>query len=179
MRGVIILTSHGPVPNHERGRRQGLSARLAHRRTFLKPSASRSVMINRSITQVFAFFADAENDPQWRSGVKEIKRQGELGIGTRYHQRVNRPAGRAITADIEVTAYEPDTHVSFQGAAGPVRPHGDYRFRDAGNSTEVTFTLEARLTGFKKLFMGKVVQKTMDDEVAGLDRAKSVLESRA
>jgi hypothetical protein len=92
---------------------------------------------------------------------------------------VNGPAGRAITADIEVTAYEPDTHLAFQGTAGPVRPHRDYTFRDAGTSTEVTFTLEARLTGLKKLFMGKVVQKTMDDEVAGLDRAKSVLESGA
>jgi uncharacterized membrane protein len=142
------------------------------------PSATGTVVIDRPITQVFAFFADAENDPQWRSGVREIKREGELGVGARYHQRVNGPAGRAITADIEVTAYEPETHVAFQGTAGPVRPHGDYMFHDAGDSTEVTFTLDAALTGFKKFFMGNAVQKTMDDEVAALARAKVVLESR-
>jgi uncharacterized membrane protein len=142
------------------------------------PSASRSIVIHRPITQVFAFFADAENDPQWRSGVKEIKRNGELGVGTRYHQLVNGPAGRAITADIEVTAYEPDVHVAFHGTSGPVRPNGDYRFGDTGDSTEVTFTLDAQLSGFKKLFMGNAVQRSMDAEVAGLDRAKSLLEAR-
>ena len=135
-------------------------------------------MIHLPISQVFAFFADAENDPQWRSGVKEIRRQGDLGVGTRYHQLVNGPAGRAITADIEVTSYEPDGHVAFHGTAGPVRPNGDYTFRDTGNSTEVTFTLDAQLSGFKKLFMGNAVQKSMDAEVAGLDRAKSLLEAR-
>jgi len=118
------------------------------------------------------------SSPQWRSGVREIKRQGELGVGTRYHQRVNGPAGRAITADTEVTAYEPNSHVAFRATAGPVRPHGDYTFRNAGDSTEVTFTLDAQLSGLKRLLMSNAVQKTMDAEVAGLDRAKSVLESR-
>lgn len=55
------------------------------------PSASRSVVINRPIAELFAFFADAENDPRWRSGVREIKRHGELGVGTRYHQRRTGP----------------------------------------------------------------------------------------
>ena len=142
------------------------------------PNASRTILINRPITEVFAFFADAENDPRWRSGVKEIQRQGELGAGTRYRQRIKGPGGRAITADIEVTAYEPDSHVAFQGVAGPVRPHGSYDFRDNGTATEVTFTLDAQISGIKKLFMGGAVQKSMDAEVAGLDRAKSVLESR-
>ena len=44
-------------------------------------ASSRSIVIHRPITEVFAFFADAENDPQWRSEVKEIKREGELGVG--------------------------------------------------------------------------------------------------
>ena len=142
------------------------------------PSASRTILIDRPIAEVFGFFADAENDLEWRSGVKEIKRQGELGVGTRYRQRVNGPAGRTISADIEVTAYEPDRHVAFHAVAGPVRPRGDYTFRDVGPSTEVTFTLDAPMSGIKSLFMGKAVQKTMDAEVAGLDRAKSLLESR-
>lgn len=134
-------------------------------------------MIHRPIAQVFAFFADAENDPLWRPGVKEIERHGELGVGTRYRQLVKGPAGRAITADIEVTAYEPDRHVAFHGTAGPVRPNGDYTFREEGNATEVSFTLDAQLSGFKKLVMGHAVQESMDAEVAGLDRARSVLEA--
>ena len=91
-------------------------------------SLVRVVLINRPIADVFAF-ADAENDPQRRSGVQEIKRQGELGVRTRYLQRVGGPAGRAITADIEVTAFEPNSQVAFKGIARPVPPHGDYELK--------------------------------------------------
>jgi hypothetical protein len=81
---------------------------------------------------------------------------------------VKGPGGRAITADIEVTADEPDTAVAFRAIAGPVRPRGDDTMREADNATEVTFTLDAELSGLKKLFMGNAVQKTTDAEVAAL-----------
>jgi len=59
-----------------------------------------------------------------------------------------------------------------------VRPGASTR-SGSGDSTEVTFTLDAQLSGFKRLFMGTAVKKTMDAEAAGLDRAKSTLESRS
>ena len=143
------------------------------------PHASRTIVIDRPVGQVFAFFADAENDPTWRSGVQEITRQGEPGLGARYRQRVAGPAGRSIPADIEVTAFEPDVRLAFRGTAGPVRPIGEYRFTDLGGTTEVTFTLSAELTGVKKLLMGSQVQATMTSEVAALEKAKAVLERTA
>lgn len=44
--------------------------------------------------------------------------------------------------------------------------------------TDVTMTLDAQLSGLKGLLMGRPVQKSMDSEVAGLDKAKAVLVSR-
>jgi uncharacterized membrane protein len=38
------------------------------------PSASHSVTINRPASEVFAFVADGENAPRWRSGVLDIQR---------------------------------------------------------------------------------------------------------
>jgi hypothetical protein len=49
--------------------------------------------MNRPLKTVFAFFADAENDRQWRPAVKEITREGDVGMGTVYRQR---PAGRGV-----------------------------------------------------------------------------------
>jgi uncharacterized protein YndB with AHSA1/START domain len=141
------------------------------------PSAERSVVIAAPITEVFAFFADAEQDPRWRSQVKEIKREGDIGNGARYHQTINGPRGRSISADFEVTAFEPDTHLAFQVISGPVRPHGDFRLRTVPTGTEVTFRMNAELTGMQKVFMARPVQKAMLSEVAGLDRAKDILES--
>lgn len=143
------------------------------------PQVSRTIVIDRPVKEVFAFLADAENDPQWRTGIKEINRIGELTVGARYIQKISGPAGTTIPADIELTAYEPNTKVAFRAIAGPVRPRGAYVFRSLADATEVTFTLEAELTGIKKLFMAGMVQKTMDLEAAALDRAKTLLESRA
>ena len=60
-----------------------------------------------------------------------------------------------------------------------MRPRGEYRFRAVANGTEVTFGIEAQLSGWKKYVLSKPVQKSMDSEVAALDRAKAILESRS
>jgi uncharacterized membrane protein len=141
------------------------------------PNAQRTIVINRPVAEVFAFFADAENDPTWRPAVKEIKREGPLGAGARYRQRVAGPGGRAVSADIEVTVYEPESRVAFQVVTGPVRPTGEYRFLATDGGTQVTFALDCQLGGVKKLLMSKPVQKSMDGEMANLDKAKALLES--
>lgn len=143
------------------------------------PRVRRTVVIQRPIAEVFAFLADAENDHQWRTGVTEITRVGEPGLGARYRQMIAGPGGMTIPADIEVTAYEPNSRIAFRTLLGPVRPRGEYLFRVLAEGTEVTFSLEADVTGLKKILMGAMVQKTMDAEAAGLDRAKALLESRA
>ena len=143
------------------------------------PQAEHSVQINRPPGAVFAFFADSENDPQWRPLVKEITRNGPIGPGMSYRQRIAGPGGRAVPADFEVTAYELDTHLAFRVTAGPVRPVGDYSFRPVAEGTEVTLKLSAELSGVKKLIMSRPLQKAMESEVAGLDRAKQVLESQS
>src|SRR5215469_11094015 len=113
------------------------------------PHAERTITIARPQADVYAFFADAENDTRWRSGVAQIHREGPLEVGTRYTQRVAGPGGRQIPADVEITALDPGTRVAFQGVAGPVRPTGGYDFAPAEGGTSVTFTLDAELTGIK------------------------------
>ena len=140
------------------------------------PSASRTIEINRPPATVFAFFTDPANDPKWRSHVKDIHAHGEPAVGAVIHQVIAGPMGRGIPADIEITAYEPDTRYAFQVVAGPARPHGEFRFAASGTGTEVSFELAAELTGIKKLMMSKPVQQSMDGEMTGLDRAKAILE---
>lgn len=140
-------------------------------------TASAHVVIERPIADVFAFFADAEHDPLWRSGVVSIKRSGGLGLGTRYEQTVSGPGGRSISANIEVTGFEPDQLLTFVTTSGPVRPHGSYQFDVVPNGTEVRFTLAAELSGIKALAMAGAVQRTMNAEVGALHRAKAYLES--
>jgi uncharacterized membrane protein len=142
-------------------------------------AASGSVVVSRPVGEVFEFFSDAENDPVWRSGVKSIRRLGALGVGTEYEQTVAGPGGRGVSANVRVTAFEPDRRVAFEATSGPVRPRGEYMFETVEGGTRVTFSLVADLTGLKSLVMSGMVQKTMDAEVAALPRAKAHLERSA
>ncbi len=141
------------------------------------PSAQYTVTVRRSPEDVFAFVADGTTGPRWRSGVLEIALIGGSGTGARYRQAMRGPGGRRIEADYEITIYEPPRHLAFQVTAGPVRPHGDYRFEPIGDGTRVTFSLAAELGGLKRLIMGSSVQREMDSGVRSLERLKELLES--
>ena len=141
------------------------------------PSATRTMIIRRPVSQVFAFFVDPANDMKWRPNVKEINAETTRRVGGRIHQVIAGPGGRRVPADIEITAYDPETAYGFAVVAGPVRPEGRFEFNGLDDaSTEVTFSLKAELGGLKKLFMGGPVQKSMDGEMANLDNARQILE---
>ena len=141
------------------------------------PAAMHTVTIRRPREEVFAFVANHENDPRWRNGILEISRASGDGVGEVWRQAVKGPLGRRIPADIETTQVEPGHVLMFRAIAGPVRPIGRFDFADGGDGgTRVTFSLNADLAGAKTL-MAPMVTKTMQSEVAALDRLTSVLES--
>jgi len=143
------------------------------------PSASRTITIDRPIADVFAFVAEGANATKWRSGVLDTAHVSGQGAGERWSQGVKGPGGRRIAADYEITMFERPVSMEFKATAGPVRPTGGYRLEATDvDSTSITFWLKAELGGLKGLLMGGAVQKTMDAEMAALDRLRSVLEGR-
>jgi len=140
------------------------------------PRASSEIVVKCPRDELFAFLADPENDPQWRSGVLDLKRVSGSGIGARYAQGVKGPGGRRIPADIEITELTPGEAIAFQTIAGPVRPRGRYVLAAADDGTRVRFELEADIKGVKRL-IAPMVQKTMNNEVRQLDSLKHVIET--
>jgi uncharacterized protein YndB with AHSA1/START domain len=136
------------------------------------PRARRTIVIHRPVDEVFAFFADPSNDPKWRPLVKEISADQPLHIGSTVHQLIKGPGGRAFPSDFEVAALEAPTRYAFKVTQGPVRPTGDFQFTPVGSDTEITVEISAELHGLKKLLLAGPVQRAMDSEVAGLDKAK-------
>jgi uncharacterized membrane protein len=142
------------------------------------PSATRTITINKPIADVFAYVTNGANAPVWRPGVLDISKVSGSGVGEKWKQGVKGPGGRRIDADYEVTSWDAPNKMEFQATAGPVRPSGGYLFAQSGpDATDVTFWLKAEIGGLKGLLMGGAVQKTMDAEMAALDRLKSVLEA--
>ena len=140
------------------------------------PASKNSVIIRRPISEVFAFVADGENAAKWRSEhLLDIAHVSGTGVGTVYRQGVKGPGGRRIGADYELTAYEPNRRLAFKTIAGPVRPTGEFRFEEADGGTRVTLSLDAALSGIKKLLLGGAVQKSMDAEVKALENIEAAM----
>ncbi|MGN8025413.1 SRPBCC family protein [Microbacterium sp. 22242] len=139
------------------------------------PTASRTIRIAAPIESVFAFFTDPANDPKWRSGIIEMRANGESAVGATVHQVIAGPGGRSIDADIRITERSAPTRYAFATISGPVRPIGGYTFAPDEGGTTVEFVLSAELSGVKKLLSGPV-QKSMTAEMAALDKAKALLE---
>jgi len=142
------------------------------------PQAQPSVTVARPVDEVFAFVADGERGPEWRTGIVDIRHVAGQGMGARYAQGVRGPMGRRIAADYEITAYEPGRRLEFQTIAGPVRPHGRFDFAATEGGTRLTFSLEAELRGLRRLLMGGMVRSTMSEGVQALERLKQVLEAK-
>jgi carbon monoxide dehydrogenase subunit G len=141
------------------------------------PSAQHTVTIKRPAEDVFAYVLDGEKCPEWRPGVTDIKRiSGDGGVGTVYAQGVRGPVGRRIAADYRVSVCEPSRVLEFQTVAGPVRPHGRYEINPEGDGSRLSLSLDADLSGFRAVVMGRAVQRTMDTEVHAIDRMKAILE---
>jgi len=139
------------------------------------PHAERTIVIARPQMEVFAFFADGENDPRWRPAVKAMQREGPLAVGVRYRQRVV-ISGREVPADIVVTAFDPDERIGFRTVAGPAKLEGSFTFHGTEGGTAVTFTLHSELSGLRKFLMTQRLQQAMEGEMSNLDKAKAILE---
>jgi uncharacterized protein YndB with AHSA1/START domain len=142
-------------------------------------SVQRTIVINRPVSEVFSYFADVTNDPQWRGhGVKEISLEGTMGQGAHVRQKIaaGGPFGD-VRADMDVVVYEPPTTLTFQVTTGPVRPRVEFTFTPVATGTQVSFSMDAQLSGMKKAVMGGMVEKSMQAEAASLDNAKRILES--
>ena len=140
------------------------------------PGAERTIAIRRPVDQVFRFLADGRTATQWRSGVIDVAKISGDGLGAVYKQVVRGPGGRPIDADYQITAFETDTLIAFRAIAGPIRPTGSFAFEAMGDATILTFRLDAELGGWKRLLMGRLVQSTMDAEMAALDQLQDLLE---
>jgi uncharacterized protein YndB with AHSA1/START domain len=141
-------------------------------------SIHRTLVINRPVEEVFEYFADVANDPQWRGdSLKEISVEGVMSQGARVHQILAGPFGIAVTADMDVVVFDPPRALMFQVITGPLKARMGFTFAPAGTGTEVSFSIEAPMGSAEQAMIGKIVEKNMAAEAAALDNAKQILES--
>ena len=129
------------------------------------------VAIDRPIAQVFAFVANAETAPQWQGEMVDVQRTsaGLIGVGTTY-QALRTHQGERAACILEITEYEPNKKVSFEGITGPGRFRDSYAFQSVGASTRVTY-------GFDLATPGGGAQSVPSRQAMDLSKLKLLLEA--
>jgi uncharacterized membrane protein len=136
----------------------------------------KTIRIAAPVEEVFAYWRNLENFPQWMSHVREVRYLG----GDRYHWSVDGPAGMPVEWDSELLNVVDNREMTWRSVEGAAVSHtGRVRFERDGEGTRVHVQLRYAPMGG---VIGHVVAKAfgvdpkseMDDD---LGRLKSLVET--
>lgn len=159
-----------------------LFARATTNQQLAKLGAGKGILIEKTIhigapvEQVFAYWRNLENMPQWMSHVREVRYLG----GDRYHWVVDGPAGVPVEWDSELLNVVDNQEMTWRSIEGSqVDNTGRVRFEPDGQGSRIIVQLRYMPPGG---VIGHVVAKAfgvdpkshMDDD---LSRMKSTIET--
>ena len=135
-----------------------------------------TVLIRRSIEDVFGFLSDLENVPKWNYAIVETRKvsEGPIGVGTTYHQVRSVPS--RSEERLEITTYDPPRQLEIRGQLGPFASRLVYALDASPEGTRLTNTVEVELRGPGRLLGRVAVPRVRDAVAANLRKLKELLE---
>ena len=127
--------------------------------------AEASILIERSVDQVFSFIANVENMPRWVSGVRRARLVSrELGEGARFVAEYV-AGGRPSEIEFKVTSYAPPSEFATEADRGPFSFRGWLELHAVDGKTEVVNRIDAGpdslATRFVSLLLGPFLRHSM------------------
>jgi hypothetical protein len=137
--------------------------------------------INRTADEVFAFFADATNNPKWQEGMVscEWTTPPPIGVGSVYEQHA-RFMGRDVKSVFRVTEFVPGRSIKIETVEStfPITVHRTVHTTGPGTS-RVHADIGGGPTGLLKLLAPLMKGRAQRSVNADYDRLKALLESRS
>lgn len=138
-----------------------------------------SIVINRSIEDVFAVLSEVDNYPKWSATFQEVTKtsKGPMGVGTTW-TGVGKSLGKRIETIVEQTEYEPNRK-SAQKSNSPFPVHQQMTFESVDGGTRVNVRFEAEPGGFFRLaepLVAKIGKRNIEGDLANL---KDLMEAHA
>jgi hypothetical protein len=139
-----------------------------------------STYIDRPPDEVFAFVADAANNPKWRRNVvrTEWLDDGPMRVGRRGRQTA-RLLGREWTVDAEVVEWDPPRSVAWRTVQGPVSVRSWARVEPDATGSLVSGGADGGFTGpIGRLLTRLAVPRMVRQAEVDLQTLRVLLESR-
>lgn len=133
-----------------------------------------TVEIARPAADVFAYIADAENNPKWQNGMVSCTWTSDEKLlkGATIAQEA-RFLGRAIVTTFVVTDYQPGRSISIESIVSTFPIQVTRSVESTGAGCVVTAHVRGQPSGLLKLFSGMVPKAVRKD----YDALKVLLES--
>ncbi len=137
-----------------------------------------SVLVDRSLQDIFVFLSNPLNLPKWQSIISSIEQitPGPVGLGVKYAVHAEM-LGRKIDGQMEVVEFQPPSHFGFINNAGPMQIKVLVTLKPVGTGAKISLTAEGNPGGVFKLAEGLLVRQLKSQMEANLARLKSVLET--
>jgi hypothetical protein len=142
-------------------------------------NVEKSIIINRSVEEVFNYVSDLTHSGQWQKGLVEIRKTtgGPVGVGTQY-VFVREFIGRKMEASNEITEFVPTSKVAFKTISGPIPLEASYHFEMTGKATKITSKIAMQAKGFVSLAEPLISGSLQKDVESSLGVLKNMLESQ-
>lgn len=134
--------------------------------------------IAASPAQVFGVVSDPTRAPAFIEGITHSTKltDGPIGVGTAF-QETRVVNGKTATADLHVTAYDPDAHVAISSAAEGITVTYRYRLAPEGDGTSLEWTCELEATGLRRMMLPMVAAIMKKEDGDHLRLLKTHLET--
>ena len=138
-----------------------------------------SVVVNRPLSEVFAYLTDVRNVAEWQSGVIETRPHsaGAVTAGTRFTE-VRDFMGRRVESTLEVSEYDPERRFSVRVVSGPVPLEVRHSLEAIGGATRISVVGEGEPGGLFKFAGALVARQAKREFETSFAALKRTLEAR-
>ena len=131
-----------------------------------------SVEVAAPPDEVFAYGSDAQNNPEWQSGMVSAhwSTDGPIGVGA-THDQVATFLGRRIESTFEVAEYEPGRMIKASSTGGSFPITFTRTVEPSGDGSRVSAIIEGDASGFFKIadpILKWLVQRSVDGDYRAL-----------
>ncbi|UCD23030.1 MAG: SRPBCC family protein [Gemmatimonadota bacterium] len=141
---------------------------------------SKTVLINRSVAEVFAYMDDISREREWQPNIRETYQDppGPTAIGTKKTY-VSEFMGKSVRNTYVTKVFEPNVHVRYETTKdSTVQGTAGFRWDAEGSGTKVTMTFEGKPKGVLRFVPEAMLAGLYQQELeATLERLKQALEN--
>jgi carbon monoxide dehydrogenase subunit G len=139
------------------------------------PRFELSIEIARAPEDVFAYLTDVSKLPDWQSSAITAESDGAMRAGTHIRER-RKFAGRDVSTELEVAAYEPPSRFDVKSRGGPITYGIKHTLEPAADGTKLDVDVEVKVGAMMRIAAQGPLKLAEREFRKDFERLKQILE---